>query len=260
MPLETILDENRAYWTRRAPGYSQVNRQELRSESRRLWLETLQGLLRAHFPDRAPESLRILEAGTGPGFFAILLAGAGYRVTAVDLTPSMLAQARENAGPLAERIEFLEMNAEALGFADEAFDAVVSRNLTWDLPHPETAYREWRRVLKKGGLLLNFDANWYGYLFDEAARAAYEEDRRNTAEQGMADGNVGPGFDVMEDIARRVPLSRLRRPEWDRRVLTALGFRVDTDEEVWRRVWSEEEKVNYASTPLFLVRAARGEG
>ncbi len=257
MSQDTIIDENRAYWTRRAPGYSRVNRLELRTESRRLWLETLEGQLQGRFPDRAPETLRILEAGTGPGFFAILLAGAGYAVTAVDLTPSMLAQAKENAGPLAEKIEFLEMNAEALTFADASFDAVVSRNLTWDLPHPETAYREWRRVLKPGGLLLNFDANWYAYLFDEEAREAYETDRRNTAEKGTEDGNVGPNFDVMEDIARRVPLSRLRRPAWDKRVLTSLGFRVDTDEEVWRRVWSEEEKVNYASTPLFLIRAVR---
>ncbi len=257
MSQDTIIDENRAYWTRRAPGYSRVNRLELRTQSRRLWLETLEGQLQSQFPDRAPETLRVLEAGTGPGFFAILLAGAGYRVTAVDLTPSMLAQAKENAGSLAEQIEFLEMNAEALTFADASFDAVVSRNLTWDLPHPEMAYREWRRVLKPGGLLLNFDANWYAYLFDEEARAAYEEDRRNTLEKGMEDGNVGPNFDVMEDIARRVPLSRLRRPAWDKRVLTSLGFRVDTDEEVWRRVWSEEEKVNYASTPLFLIRAVR---
>ncbi|MBR4702488.1 MAG: class I SAM-dependent methyltransferase [Oscillospiraceae bacterium] len=257
MSQESIIDENRAYWTRRAPGYSQVNRLELRTLSRRLWLETLEGQLQSQFPDRAPETLRVLEVGTGPGFFAILLAGAGYAVTAVDLTPSMLEEAKENAGPLAEKIEFLEMNAEALTFADASFDAVVSRNLTWDLPHPETAYREWRRVLRPGGLLLNFDANWYGYLFDEEAREAYETDRRNTAEKGMEDGNIGPGFDVMEDIARRVPLSRLRRPAWDERVLTSLGFRVDTDEEVWRRVWSEEEKVNYASTPLFLIRAVR---
>ncbi len=257
MPKENIIEENRAYWTRRAPGYSRVNQLELRTESRRLWLETLEGLLRPHFPGRAPEDLAVLEVGTGPGFFAILLAGAGYRVTAVDLTPSMLAEARQNAGPLAEHIEFLEMNAEALDFGDGRFDAVISRNLTWDLPHPETAYKEWRRVLKPGGLLLNFDANWYGYLFDPAARAAYEADRRNTAERGMEDGNLGENFDVMEDIARRVPLSRLRRPEWDRKTLTDLGFRVETEEEIWRRVWSEEEKVNYASTPLFLVRGVR---
>ena len=40
--------------------------------------------------------------------------------------------------------------------------------------HPDRAYYEWMRVLKPGGVLLNFDANWYHHLFDEEKRAAYE--------------------------------------------------------------------------------------
>lgn len=45
-------------------------------------------------------------------------------------------------------------------FADETFDVVISRNLTWTLPNAEHAYGEWMRVLKTGGVLLNFDANY----------------------------------------------------------------------------------------------------
>ncbi len=254
---QDILSENRAYWTRRAPSYSESNRAELSSRSREVWRHTIREQIRARFPDRAPQELRVLEVGTGPGFFAIILAEAGYRVTAVDLTPSMLAEARKNAGALAGEIELLEMNAEALAFAGGSFDVVVTRNLTWDLPHPEDAYREWRRVLKPGGLLLNFDANWYRYLFDEQALAGYEEDRRNVAERGIRDEGVGENFDVMEDIARRIPLSRLMRPAWDRRFLSGIGFDVETDEQIWRRVWTEEEKVNFGSTPLFLIRATK---
>lgn len=41
------------------------------------------------------------------------------------------------------------MDASHLAFADETFDAVVSRNLTWNLEDPEQAYKEWMRVLKK---------------------------------------------------------------------------------------------------------------
>ena len=37
-------------------------------------------------------------------------------MTAIDLTPSMLEAARENAGALGEDIEFIEMNAQALTF------------------------------------------------------------------------------------------------------------------------------------------------
>ena len=67
----------------------------------------------------------------------------------------------------------------------------------------------------------------------------------------------GENFDVMEDIARRVPLSNIRRPAWDLAELQALGLRAQADQQVWRRVWSEEEKLSFASTPLFLVKAAK---
>ena len=90
------------------------------------------------------------------------------------------------------------MDAQALTFADTSFDVVVSRNLTWNLQEPAVAYKEWCRVLKKGGLLLNFDANWYGYLFDEKKRQAYEEDRKNTQELGVEDHYVGTDIDAME--------------------------------------------------------------
>lgn len=44
---------------------------------------------------------------------------------------------------------------------DGSFDVIVTRNLTWNLEEPQKAYQEWCRVLKKGGILLNFDAGWY---------------------------------------------------------------------------------------------------
>ena len=254
---QTILSENKSYWTSRAASYSEVNQLELSTRQRQKWSECLHAEIARQFPDCAPESLRVLEVGTGPGFFAILLRELGYDVTAIDLTPAMLEEAKKNAGELAGEICWMEMNAEALDFADESFDVVVSRNLTWNLPHPDKAYAEWARVLKPGGLLLNFDANWYAYLFDDEAQAAYDRDRVNSAEQGVWDQNVGENFDVMEDIARRVPLSNIRRPKWDLALLRGLGLRAEANEQIWQRVWSEEEKLNFASTPLFMVRALR---
>lgn len=257
MEKQTIHEENSAYWTQRAAGYSEVNKLELSTAQREKWADCLRAEIRRQFPDRAPAELRVLDVGTGPGFFAILLRELGCAVTAVDLTPAMLTEAKENAGVLADDICFLEMNAEALRFADGSFDVLVSRNLTWNLPQPEIAYAEWARVLKPGGLLLNFDANWYAYLFDSAAQAAYEQDRANSAAQGVGDQNLGENFDVMEDIARRVPLSNIRRPAWDLRILRALGLEAEADETIWQRVWSEEEKLNFASTPLFMLRAVK---
>lgn len=255
MSLSTILSENKRYWTGRSAGYSEANRAELSTERKENWRNCLKSEITRHFPDRELAGLRVLDVGTGPGFFAILLCELGMQVTAVDLTPAMLEEAKKNAGSFASEIRFMEMNAEKLDFSDGSFDVIVSRNLTWNLPHPEKAYEEWTRVLKSDGLLLNFDANWYAYLFDENALASYNEDRENTARCGFHDANIGKNYEVMEDIARRIPLSGISRPGWDLNCLRRLGIRAEADESLWKRVWSREEKVNFSSTPMFIVRA-----
>ena len=132
-------EANRTYWTHRAPSYGDVNRKELATAQRRIWTQTLDVRIQARFPDRARSSIRVLDVGTGPGFFAVILNALGYAVTAVDYTDAMLNEARLNAGEAAEHIHFHCMDAEKLGFADASFDVVVSRNLTWNLPHPERA-------------------------------------------------------------------------------------------------------------------------
>jgi ubiquinone/menaquinone biosynthesis C-methylase UbiE len=249
--------ENKSYWTSRTKGYSEVNQVELATQQREIWRGVIHQKIMAQFPNRPAETIHVLEVGTGPGFFAIILAEMGYRVTAVDYTPAMLEEAKRNAGAIAGRIEFLEMNAEQLTFADHSFDVVLSRNLTWNLPHPEQAYHQWRRVLKPGGLLLNFDANWYGYLYDEQKRAEYEADRQRTAERGVKDEYTCTDIDAMEAIARQVPLSAVHRPAWDIQALSDLGMHCKADEQIWQHVWSEEEKLNFSATPLFLVTAVR---
>ena len=42
--------------------------------------------------------------------------------------------------------EFIRADAQRLPFADTSFDAVVSRNLVWNLENPEAAYKEWLRI------------------------------------------------------------------------------------------------------------------
>lgn len=248
-----ILSQIEHYWTGRAKGYSEVNQHELATGQDQVWLAEL----RRHFPQR--ENLKVLDVGTGPGFFAVLLTRAGYDVTAVDYTEAMLKEAKKNAGDVSEKIHFHRMDAQHLDFHDDTFDVVVSRNLTWNLEEPEKAYQEWMRVLKPGGRLLNFDANWYHHLFDEEKRREYEADRKNVEALQMDDHYTCTDIDAMEAIARQIPMSRTMRPKWDVDVLkkyTAESVR--TDERVWERVWDSAEKVNYASTPMFLVSARKG--
>jgi len=252
-----LFKENLTYWSKRSVSYSDVNKKELAGISRHNWASVLQQEICSHFPGRPACDIHVLDIGTGPGFFAILLAEAGFQVTAVDMTPEMLAEAGQNAAGLSEKIDFRLMNAESLDMPDNSYDVIVSRNLTWNLPHPETAYSEWHRVLQPGGLLLNFDSNWYSYLFDEAARDKYEEDRMNSARSGLGDQNVGENFDVMESIARRMPLSDISRPEWDLSVLSGLGFSAAADENIWEKVWTLQEQTNFSSTPLFMISATK---
>lgn len=250
-------EENIAYWTNRAPGYSAVNQEELATNQHAVWSNVLCRAISLHYPGKRPEQISVLDVGTGPGFFAILLAERGYRVTAVDYTDAMLAQAGKNAGPLAEKISFQRMNAQELTFPDGQFDVVLSRNLTWNLHDPESAYRHWVRVLKRNGLLLNFDANWYSYLYDDQARQNHLLDRNNVAQSDVRDENAGTDVDAMEAIACQTPLAKQRRPAWDQEVLTRLGMQVTVDPDIWKQVWTREERINNASTPMFLVRGIK---
>ena len=261
--MDRLLDEIESYWSTRTEGYSEVNEKELKGMQKKAWLKTLEsGFLEKKLSDNDKEQLRILDIGTGPGFFPMILAEAGYHVTAVDYTPGMLEKAAENAakfiGEKSSNIEFKRMDAQALEFEDESFDVIISRNLTWNLPHPDQAYGEWLRVLKKGGKLLNFDANWYHHLFDEEKRREYEEDRRRVENMSMEDHYTCTDIDAMEEIARQIPMSRTMRPAWDLEVLKNVNDgQAYADEHVWERVWDQTEKVNYASTPMFLIHAEK---
>lgn len=62
----------------------------------------------------------------------------------------------------------------------------------------------------------------------------------------------------MERIALQVPLSKIRRPEWDVKTLREAGLLgIHTDTEIWKTVWSEEERLNYQSTPMFMVTGVK---
>lgn len=252
--MTNLLGSIESYWTRRAPSYTEVIHANLSGSWESIWADELI----SHFPGGQEKTLQVLDIGTGPGFYAIILASRGYQLTAVDYSEGMLEEARKNAGDLAGKIDFQRMDAHHLDLEDESFDVIVTRNLTWNLADPRQAYRDWKRVLRPGGVLLNFDANWYSYLFDAAKQSEFQQDRHNTAAAGLPDHNGYQESDLMEDISRRLPLGKRYRPEWDVKTLRDLGFSsVGADTTVGDRVWSEEEKINYASTPGFLICAVK---
>lgn len=252
-----VKSDNVRYWTQRAAGYAEINRSQLSGAHANAWAEAVCGPIFKAWNGREPHSLRILDIGCGPGIFSIILAQRGFDVTAVDYTPEMLDQARMSAEKRGLSVETVCADAEDLPFADGAFHAVVSRNLTWNLPHPAQAYRQWARVLAPGGIIVNFDANWYLHLADPIAQRAYEHDRELTARSGVAEACEIKGYEAMEEIARHVPLTSIPRPAWDEHVLGDLGLQVDVDAGIWESVWDQAERVNFASTPLFRIVATK---
>ena len=109
-------------------------------------------------------------------------------------------------------------------------------------------------ILSCAGYDVNFDANWYLHLFDEEKRREYESDRKNVELSGMEDHYTCTDIDSMEDLARQVPLSKIQRPSWDRVVLDKIGFKnIKIDQNIWTKTWNEEEKLNYGSTPMFMI-------
>ena len=248
----TILEDLTSYWTDRAHSYSAQNLAEMNDWRRQAWRK----LILKHAPEK--ECLRILDVGTGPGFFAINLALAGHEVTAVDVTEHMIWHAKRNAKSYGAEVDFQVQRGEFLPFEADSFDLIVSRNVIWNLEYPKEALAEWARVLAPGGRMVYFDANWYRYLYDEEMRKGYEADRAATEANQVRDEYINTDIDAMEEIAKNVPLSRKLRPEWDREVLQNIGFSdIEIDTDIWQQLWTEDEKVNFASTPMFRIAAMR---
>jgi SAM-dependent methyltransferase len=93
----------------------------------------------------------VLDVACGTGNATIPAAAAGARVIGLDLTPAMLARARERAAGL--EIEWVEGDAEELPFEDERFDVVLSTFGCMFAPRHEVVADEIARVLRAGGRL-----------------------------------------------------------------------------------------------------------
>jgi SAM-dependent methyltransferase len=69
---------------------------------------------------------RLLDLATGTGNLALLAAGTGARVSAIDAAPRLIDVARERADAVGARIEFAIGDLHELPYAPDAFDVVTS--------------------------------------------------------------------------------------------------------------------------------------
>lgn len=97
---------------------------------------------------------KVLDVGCGTGVVAVTARREGARVTGLDLTPELLARAKEHSSVAGfEDIAWKEGDAEDLPYADGEFDVVLSQFGHMFAPRPEVATKEMLRVLKPGGTI-----------------------------------------------------------------------------------------------------------
>ncbi len=236
---EAIKERITNYWSRRADAFFAQRIRELHSAKKDRWLAEFDKYLPADRP------LRILNLGTGTGFLAFLLEQAGHETVGIDLTAEMIAKAQETASLYGSKAKFYVMDAEHPDFPEESFDVLVTRNLTWTLPHLACAYGNWIRLLKPGGVLINFDADYYR---DTPKRQDLPPEHAHCL---VGDAMMDENDAITAEIGERTH----SRPHWDAKLLLDAGFeKMVIDTGVWKRIYQEIDEF-YNPTPIFTIAA-----
>jgi ubiquinone/menaquinone biosynthesis C-methylase UbiE len=142
---ETPTAQQRRLWDKQAPSY----------DRQIAFFERIQfGGGREWVCSRAIGSVLEVAIGTGRN---LPFYPAGVQITGIELSPAMLAIARQRAGDLGIEADLRDGDAEALPFADNSFDTAVCVLSLCTIPDPAQAIAEMTRVLKPGGKLLLLD-------------------------------------------------------------------------------------------------------
>jgi SAM-dependent methyltransferase len=98
---------------------------------------------------------RALEIGAGTGYFSINLLRAGVigEAVATDISAGMLSKLERSAAERGVRVEIAACQASALPFDDDSFDLVFGHAVLHHLPDLDAGFREFRRVLRPGGVM-----------------------------------------------------------------------------------------------------------
>ncbi len=146
MEDEKRTNKERRFWRRFAPRYDRFMRSQVEESYR---------ILTAKILEEVKGGDSVVEVATGTGLIALEVAVKAAEVTAVDITPEMVALAEKKARERKiENIKFFIEDAYALPFEDRSFDVAVCSNALHNMTEPKRALIEMRRVLKDTGKLM----------------------------------------------------------------------------------------------------------
>lgn len=94
----------------------------------------------------------------GIGTSSYLLAKDGFKVTATDISPLFISEAKKKYGNQPNLKLFIE-DASKMNFPNQSFDAVCSYDLLEHVTDVRSVLREMSRVVKVRGLLIIFMPN-----------------------------------------------------------------------------------------------------
>lgn len=135
----------------------------------------------------------VLDAGCGPGVHSIRVAKAGHRVCAIDISNTMLCQARKRvaAQQLMDRVEFFQKDLTKLDFPDASFRYVFSWGVIIHIPEADKALDELARIVEPGGKLALYITNKTAvdHKLESFARLLVRKPGKGLQQLALGDGN-----------------------------------------------------------------------
>ena len=242
-------------WEVSAEGFSAIVQDDFSAAAEKAWADAILG-------ERPREgTLRILDFGCGPGYFAIVMARRGHTAVGADLSPAMIEQARKNARNQGVHVTFEVIN-NTLELRTGTFDMIASRNVVWTLSNPEAVFATWLHLLAPGGKALIFDSDYLRDLRDPQKKGpSYAEEyrRRYRKLYGTEPKLSYSNYEEARGWRAELPLVGKLRPSWDKAALSEAGFSsVKVEENVNDRVFADaKQRALCAELPMFLVTATK---